>query len=70
MTVLQSDHYTEVSLYSTSFIPPGVKQPPIDNLIEGKTFVVFSHTIKAQKENMPLLDAMLEKVGEGLDKEG
>ena len=27
--------------------------------------MVFSHTIKAQKENMPLLDAVLEKVGRG-----
>lgn len=48
---------------TVSFIPPGVKQPPIESLIEGKTYVVFSHTIKAQKENMPLLDAVLEKVG-------
>ena len=40
----------------------GVKQPPVENLIDGKTFVIFSHTIKAQPENMPLLDAVLEKV--------
>lgn len=39
----------------------GVKQPPVENLINGKTFVIFSHTIKAQPENMPLLDAVLEK---------
>ena len=40
----------------------GVKQPPVENLIEDKTFVFFSHTIKAQPENMPLLDTVLEKV--------
>ena len=40
----------------------GVKQPSLENLIEDKTYVFFSHTIKAQPENMPLLDAVLDKV--------
>ena len=40
----------------------GVKQPPLEHLIDDKTFVIFSHTIKAQPENMPLLDAILQKV--------
>lgn len=39
----------------------GVKQPPLSGLIEDKTYVFFSHTIKAQPENMPLLDALLQK---------
>nr|XP_006821861.1 PREDICTED: alpha-aminoadipic semialdehyde synthase, mitochondrial-like [Saccoglossus kowalevskii] len=39
----------------------GVKQVPIDKLLPNKNYAFFSHTIKAQKENMPLLDAMLEK---------
>lgn len=39
----------------------GVKQVPIDSLIPGKTYCFFSHTIKAQESNMPLLDAVLEK---------
>ena len=39
----------------------GVKQVPIDALISNKTFCFFSHTIKAQADNMDLLDAMLEK---------
>ena len=39
----------------------GVKQVPIDSLIESKTYCFFSHTIKAQEANMPLLDAVLEK---------
>ena len=30
-------------------------------LIPDKTYAFFSHTIKAQEANMPLLDAMLEK---------
>lgn len=39
----------------------GVKQVPIDSLIKDKTYCFFSHTIKAQEANMPLLDAILEK---------
>jgi len=41
----------------------GVKQVPIDLLLPNKTYCMFSHTIKAQEANMPLLDAILEKVG-------
>ena len=55
--------FTNVTLHPLpSCHPAGVKQPPIETLIAGKTYVVFSHTIKAQPENMPLLDAVLEKV--------
>lgn len=39
----------------------GVKQVPIDSLQRDTTFVFFSHTIKAQPDNMDLLDACLEK---------
>lgn len=46
---------------STADAIVGVKQPPIDNLIQDKTYMFFSHTIKAQPENMPLLDALLDK---------
>ena len=40
----------------------GVKSVPIDLLEPHKTYAFFSHTIKAQDANMPLLDAILEKV--------
>ena len=40
----------------------GVKQVPVKSLIADKTYVFFSHTIKAQAENMEMLDAILEKV--------
>lgn len=53
--VIQED-ITEASLVI------GVKQVPIDNLLPGRTYAFFSHTIKAQVANMPLLDAILEKV--------
>ncbi|XP_054290330.1 alpha-aminoadipic semialdehyde synthase, mitochondrial-like isoform X1 [Macrosteles quadrilineatus] len=39
----------------------GVKQVPADLLLPNKTYCMFSHTIKAQESNMPLLDACLEK---------
>ena len=39
-----------------------VKTVPINELIPNKTYVFFSHTIKAQRDNMALLDAILEKV--------
>lgn len=39
----------------------GVKQVPPDLLIPNKVYVMFSHTHKAQEDNMPLLDACLEK---------
>lgn len=39
----------------------GVKAVPIEHLLPEKTYVFFSHTIKAQEPNMPLLDAILEK---------
>jgi hypothetical protein len=35
---------------------------PIDLLLPNKSYAFFSHTIKAQEANMPLLDALLEKV--------
>ena len=40
----------------------GVKQVPQEFLIPNKSYAFFSHTIKAQKDNMKLLDALLEKV--------
>lgn len=39
----------------------GVKQVPVDLLLPDKTYCFFSHTIKAQEANMPLLDAVLDK---------
>ncbi|XP_018397271.1 PREDICTED: alpha-aminoadipic semialdehyde synthase, mitochondrial [Cyphomyrmex costatus] len=47
----------------------GVKQVPVDQLIPNKTYCFFSHTIKAQESNMPLLDAILEKNIRFLDYE-
>ncbi|NWU95562.1 AASS protein, partial [Upupa epops] len=39
----------------------GVKRPPEDKLIPRKNYAFFSHTIKAQEANMPLLDEILRQ---------
>ncbi|MEQ8925930.1 MAG: NAD(P)-dependent oxidoreductase [Fulvivirga sp.] len=39
----------------------GVKEVPIKNLIEGKTYLFFSHTIKEQPYNRELLREILKK---------
>lgn len=38
-----------------------VKQVPIDQLIPEKTYAFFSHTIKAQQDNMAMLDTILQR---------
>ncbi|MCK5795866.1 MAG: hypothetical protein KAI47_01695 [Deltaproteobacteria bacterium] len=38
----------------------GIKEIPLDRLEAGKTYVFFSHTIKGQQDNMPLLAKLLE----------
>jgi saccharopine dehydrogenase (NAD+, L-lysine forming) len=39
----------------------GIKEVPIEQLIAHKTYFFFSHTIKKQLHNRPLLQAILEK---------
>ncbi len=39
----------------------GVKEVPIENLVEGKTYLFFSHTTKEQPYNRDLLRAILDK---------
>ena len=39
----------------------GVKEVPIDQLIPGKTYFFFSHTIKKQAYNQKLLQAVIDK---------
>jgi saccharopine dehydrogenase (NAD+, L-lysine forming) len=38
----------------------GVKEMPLDFFEQGKTYVFFSHVIKGQKHNMPMLKRMME----------
>jgi saccharopine dehydrogenase (NAD+, L-lysine-forming) len=39
----------------------GVKEVPVEDLIAGKTYLIFSHTIKKQPHNRKLLQAVLKK---------
>jgi len=39
----------------------GVKEFPRENLLRNRSYVMFSHVIKAQPENMDFLDACLDK---------
>lgn len=39
----------------------GIKEVPTDQLIPGKTYCIFSHTIKAQPHNRKLLQAIVNK---------
>lgn len=39
----------------------GIKEVPIDQLIEGKTYLFFSHTKKKQPHNQKLLRAVIDK---------
>ncbi|MDI9319428.1 MAG: NAD(P)-dependent oxidoreductase [Phycisphaerales bacterium] len=39
----------------------GIKEVPIDSLIEGKTYFFFSHTKKMQPYNKPLMQALIRK---------
>lgn len=46
---------------SSSKVVFGVKEMPMDIFEDNKTYVFFSHTIKGQEYNMPLLKRMIEK---------
>lgn len=47
----------------------GVKQVPRDKLLPSKTYCFFSHTIKGQEANMPLLETVLDRKIRLLDYE-
>jgi alpha-aminoadipic semialdehyde synthase len=44
---------------SSAHVIIGVKEIPIEYLMPNKTYMYFSHTIKAQQANMPALDHIL-----------
>jgi len=47
-----------------------VKEIPDELLVEDKTYLFFSHTIKAQQKNMDMLDSILKKNIRLIDYEG
>ena len=46
---------------SAADIIMGIKEVPLDRLIEGKTYMFFSHTIKKQPHNRKLLQEIIKK---------
>jgi alpha-aminoadipic semialdehyde synthase len=47
----------------------GVKEIPIEKILDGKTYLFFSHTIKGQKDNMPLLQRIIDSGSTLIDYE-
>lgn len=56
-----SDLGIEVGDISTCDILMGIKEVPIKNLLEGKTYLFFSHTMKKQPYNKGLLQEVIKK---------
>ena len=64
--VFGDDEYTRAGAIVTSDLSKaqvilGVKQVPVATLMENKTYLFFSHTVKGQPENMALLEECLRK---------
>jgi alpha-aminoadipic semialdehyde synthase len=47
----------------------GVKEIPVDKILDNRTYLFFSHTIKGQKENMPLLKRIIDSGSTLIDYE-
>lgn len=45
----------------TANVIVGIKQVPVSAMLEDKAYLFFSHTIKAQPENMAMLDTVLQR---------
>jgi alpha-aminoadipic semialdehyde synthase len=54
---------------STCNVILGVKEIPIVDILPEKTYLFFSHTVKGQTYNMPLLKALIEKKATLIDYE-
>jgi len=63
--IFKDDQYKEVGATISDDLSPcniilGVKEVPPEDLIPNKTYLFFSHTIKGQKYNMPMLKKILD----------
>lgn len=62
--IFTDDEFRKAGAIVTNDLTPancifGVKEFPLQSLIPNKSYMIFSHTIKAQLYNMPFLDACL-----------
>ncbi len=58
-----------VSTLENASVIFGVKEMPVDFFEENKTYVFFSHVVKGQPYNMPMLRTMIEKKCQLIDYE-
>ena len=63
--VFSDDSYRKIGASVQESLSPSsvvfaVKEIPLQQFEKGKTYVFFSHTIKGQKQNMPMLKKMME----------
>ena len=47
----------------------GVKEIPVEKILDKKTYLFFSHTVKGQKDNMPLLQRIIDSGSTLIDYE-
>ncbi len=64
--IFKDDEFTNIGATVTNSLANcpvifGVKEMPINFFEEGKTYIFFSHVIKGQPYNMPMLRRMMEK---------
>lgn len=65
----QSENLTIVGSPHSHQLVLGIKEPPIDSIQEGQVHLCFSHTIKGQDYNMPLLQRFLDQQATLIDYE-
>ena len=63
--VFSEEEYRKVGAHVQDSLTPSsvvfaVKEIPVDFFERGKTYIFFSHTIKGQKHNMPMLKKLME----------
>jgi len=63
--IFSEEEYRKVGAHVQDSLTPSsvvfaVKEIPVDFFERGKTYIFFSHTIKGQKHNMPMLKKMME----------
>jgi alpha-aminoadipic semialdehyde synthase len=72
--VFTEDQYTAAGAGSCAGMADGevilgVKEIPVEKILDNKTYVFFSHTVKGQKDNMPLLRRIIDSSATLIDYE-
>jgi alpha-aminoadipic semialdehyde synthase len=72
--VFTEDQYTAVGAGSCvgmvdGDVILGVKEIPVEKILDNKTYVFFSHTVKGQKGNMPMLKQIIDSASTLIDYE-